>query len=125
MDPLNAPGVTPWKDTNKMDPLANAAVGISQPFGGGGVINTPNIMSNAPSVTPESEDLRMIHMRMRWNHWMLDMKSSPFQHLSVARKDDGTRVIFILHNNQPVTLEDDGVMFPSDSLVTSLRMISP
>jgi len=46
----------------------------------------------------------------------------PFQHLSVCQLQDKT-FVFVVQDNQAVTLEDDPVLFPSDSLITSLRLL--
>lgn len=56
----------------------------------------------------------MLHMRLR-NGWT-------YQHLTTAYVGDKVYV-FVIQNDQPVILEDDATMFPSDQLITQLRLI--
>lgn len=58
--------------------------------------------------------LEMIKMRLR-NGWT-------YQHLDTAYVGDKVYV-FVIQNDQPVILEDDATMFPSDQLTTQLRLI--
>jgi len=60
----------------------------------------------------------MIAMRLR----LEDGVYFPFEHLSTAKAGDKV-FIFVVQNNQPVTLEDEAGMFPSDTLVTQLRLL--
>lgn len=46
----------------------------------------------------------------------------PFEHLSSARTSDKVYV-FVVQNETPVTLEDDIALFPSDTLITQLRLL--
>lgn len=46
----------------------------------------------------------------------------PFQHLSHAHVN-GKVFVFIVQNNQAVTLEDSAEMFPSDTLISALNLL--
>lgn len=67
-----------------------------------------------------SEDGRkvMIAMRLRLD----EGDRFPFQHLSTAKTDDKV-FVFVVQNDQPVILEDESALFPSDTLTTQLRLL--
>ena len=46
----------------------------------------------------------------------------PFQYMSSAYAGDKV-FVFVVQDNQAVTLEDDATMFPSDQLITQLRLL--
>lgn len=60
----------------------------------------------------------MIAMRLRLQHtdWF------PYQYLSTALTGDKV-FVFVVQDGQPVVLEDDATMFPSDALITQLRLL--
>ncbi len=58
----------------------------------------------------------MIGFRMRWHG------PTPFRHLNAVR-DNETVFVFIIHDGKSVTLEDAYDMFPSDALITKLRLL--
>ena len=62
----------------------------------------------------------MIVMRMRW----VNGQQIPFAHMSVATRQDVVYV-FVVTDTSYVVLEDDPNMFPSDKLVTALRLLTP
>jgi hypothetical protein len=47
----------------------------------------------------------------------------PFQFINAHRIDDDKVVVFIVHGNEPLVLTDDGKLFPSDGLITQLRLL--
>lgn len=59
----------------------------------------------------------MLSMRMRWGD-----TPNPFHHCNPVRVDDKV-VVFIIHNKQPTYIEDEWGMYPSDALVTKLRLM--
>jgi hypothetical protein len=60
----------------------------------------------------------MVSMRLR------SAKSSFFQHWHMHRTDNGEKVIIlIVDDNKHVTLEDEWPLFPSDALITKLRLL--
>lgn len=67
---------------------------------------------------PRWDDYEKLAMRMGWE------LGQPFDSLHIARKkSDNTVVLFIMSNSQPVTLEDDAALFPSDSLISRLKLL--
>lgn len=68
---------------------------------------------------PQRRLLDMIGMRLR----LEDGERLPFDFIS-AYEDGATVYVFTVTNNKPAIFEDDGSMFPSDTLITQLRLIS-
>lgn len=97
---------------------------LKQPAGAFPLVHTtPSVFSRPPFDPPtdfndDNERLKMICMRMRFAARTL----IPFQHLSTAKCGDKV-FIFVVQNDQPVVLEDETSMFPSDQLITQLRLI--
>lgn len=88
----------------------------------------PNHMTfDAPRVSP----LTMIAMRMKWGSYsgapigvVSDPPFMPFQFIDAVHAADNKIYVFVLtRGNKPVTLEDDGPLFPSDQLITQLRLL--
>lgn len=62
----------------------------------------------------------MLAMRMRWS----DMLAPPFDHISIHwRADHPKAYVFLVHKLEAVTLEDDATLFPSDQLISQLRLL--
>ena len=61
---------------------------------------------------------RAIYMRLR----IPEGGNHPFQYMSSAYAGDKV-FVFVVQDNQAVTLEDDATMFPSDQLITQLRLL--
>lgn len=83
---------------------------------------------DGPKVTP----LTMIAMRLGWGPYSdatirfgADISLTPFQFIEAVRAGDGSKVfVFVLtRDGRPVTLEDDSPLFPSDQLITQLRLL--
>lgn len=76
--------------------------------------------------------LNMLQMRMRWGEYDPDLDTpfrqgglatiSPFTHIDVVYSGK-EYIIFIVNGSEPVTLRDSTELFPSDTLVTQLRML--
>jgi len=65
--------------------------------------------------------IRMLASRMGWD---LDEGSVlPFKHIHPTRLSDEQAVVFVVHNNTALTVYDDIGLYPSDALVTSLRLL--
>lgn len=62
--------------------------------------------------------MRSLAMRLR----VKEGHKFPFQHISTAWAGDKV-FIFVLSKGQPVTFEDDAALFPSDTIITALRLI--
>jgi len=83
-------------------------------------------MAMQRAVSPMS----MISMRMKWGCFGdkrtdqddFMMHPVPFEHMSVHVSKEKA-VVFIVTKGEPVTITDDKALFPSDALVTQLRML--
>jgi glutamate synthase domain-containing protein 1 len=71
------------------------------------------------NVDPAQELLRMLGMRLR----VKAAETFGFEYITAHQIDETKVVLFIVHNKQPVVLEDDGALFPSDQLVSQLRLM--
>ena len=75
----------------------------------------------SPMVDSHQQDIGAVCMRMRWDKHL--GRPTCFSFFEVYRKKDGDRIIFIVSQDKPVTLEDGKELFPSDSLVGRLRLL--
>lgn len=74
--------------------------------------------------------MSMICMRMKWGMFSdpgpdsagFMMPQVPFEHISVHLTKE-VAIVFIVSKGEPVTIKDDANIFPSDALVTQLRML--
>lgn len=88
------------------------------------MMNHPTMMPSRvhtmakPSAWEDVRRLEMIAMRLHLQEGM----EYPFQHISTAAIADKV-FVFVVQNDQSVTLEDDRAMFPSDVLITQLRLL--
>lgn len=71
-----------------------------------------------PNVRNKDWRNKAIYMRMRWEKAPFD---AFFTHYISATE---TVVLFIVYKDTAVTLTDDAAMFPSDTLVTQLRLLT-
>ena len=71
------------------------------------------------SIFEDSHRLRMIAMRLHLNQGV----KFPFQHISTAVTTDHV-LVFVVQKDQYVVLKDDRGLFPSDTLVTQLRLLT-
>ena len=90
---------------------------------------------------PYFDHARVMAERMKQDRHTMDMKSESFRHKILAMRlrvpeghnfpyQDlftslaGDRVfVFVVQDNQAVTLEDSSALFPSDTLITQLRLL--
>lgn len=72
-----------------------------------------------PSIEDAFHRRKMITMRLH----MPEGADLALDHLSTALGDDVV-FVFVVQNNKPVVLEDEKGLFPSDVLVTQLRLLS-
>lgn len=85
--------------------------GVSQP--------TPFSPTNVVTPVMSSDQLcRMICMRMRFQEGV----KLPMAYMS-AHQSNANVFVFLVHNEQATIIEDDPLMFPSDALITKLRLI--
>jgi hypothetical protein len=74
------------------------------------------------------QPMTLLAMRMGWGGYGAELSfgnpnSPPFDHISIHRNTE-TVFVFVVSDKKPVVIEDEASMFPSDSLVTRLRMIA-
>jgi len=62
--------------------------------------------------------VRSINMRMRWEKAPFDALYTHY----IAATD--TVVLFLIYKDAPITLTDEAPLFPSDTLVTQLRLLT-
>lgn len=62
--------------------------------------------------------LAQLAMRLRWKEY----EAPPFNFINVYLSDTSA-FIFIAHKGQAIVLEDDPVLYPSDTLVTKIRVL--
>lgn len=75
--------------------------------------------TTGPSIDWSSEALmRMVAMRLRTR----EGERMPFDFMN-AYKNKESVVVFFVHDGHPNFVEDDWGMFPSDALITKLRLI--
>lgn len=107
-----------------------SAGGIGGGGGGAGGISALNLPPIAPSPfkTEDSILYDMIASRMRWSDYdpySNAMRTAPpFQRISAHRLNDETVVVFVISNGKAVLIEDGAALFPSDALVTQLRLLA-
>jgi hypothetical protein len=69
--------------------------------------------------TPSNAD--MLCMRMRWNS--IHYSASGFAHIDIHGHNDKMFVWIITKAGDSVVLEDESALFPSDTLITKLKMM--
>ena len=99
-----------------------------QVLGPSGWLNSPTT-ATAPRRTNLDNDrlLDMLAMRMRWEKSYAHMDNAyptPFLDVVVSQRP-GTVLVMIVMNEEHLVLEDDELMFPSDKLITKIRMLTP
>jgi hypothetical protein len=68
--------------------------------------------------------MEMIRMRMRWDPSpMLGDFKYPFAALTAIREGDRVAVVVLQTGQEAIVLEDEWGLFPSDRLVTQLRLL--
>lgn len=99
-----------WADAALMPPLAQAVQSINK---------NPVPQTNLGSVIEnEAYRFKLVAMRLR----LLDGERMPFQFFGTALGGDKV-FVFVVQDNEAITLEDSTVMFPSDQLITQLRLL--
>lgn len=48
----------------------------------------------------------------------------PFEFINAHRVSPEKVIVFIVQNGEPVVIHDDGMLFPSDGLITQLRLLT-
>jgi hypothetical protein len=74
---------------------------------------------NETTMAPH-RDKMMLHLRLN----LPEGSTLPFDFCEVAPRKEGGPVLFILHRDQPLVLEDPAPeLFPSDQLIARLRLL--
>lgn len=68
----------------------------------------------------DSNMIAMLQSRMGWN---MNAPRCGFTRCAAYQQNDDTAVVFVLNNGKALLIEDDLQLFPSDALVTQLRML--
>lgn len=87
-----------------------------------------NAYENGDFMSSNVQPMTLLAMRMGWGGYATavnfgDDTQPPFDHVSLHRGKEKV-FVFVVTNGQSVTIEDETSMFPSDSLVTRLRMLN-
>lgn len=72
------------------------------------------------------DDMRNSAFRLKVLVWRLRLRMGeplPWQHISTCYLE-GNVFIFVVANNKAVILEDDPLLYPSDALISALRLLS-
>lgn len=62
--------------------------------------------------------MQLLFGRMRWDKYI----APPLEHISMY-VTPSSAIVFVVKNGVPTTIEDDPNMFPSDTLITQLRLL--
>jgi hypothetical protein len=62
----------------------------------------------------------MLASRLRWD----DYNTAPFRRVVPCRVTDDKVVVFVVTKGEALLVEDDAHMYPSDALVTQLRLLA-
>ncbi|HEY7822613.1 MAG TPA: hypothetical protein VIG24_07265 [Acidimicrobiia bacterium] len=78
----------------------------------------PYVDPPAPHIATTGGREAMMRMRLR----VSIHKDLPFQHMSTVEIEEKI-LVFVVQNNEYVVLEDETALFPSDTLITQLRLL--
>jgi hypothetical protein len=98
--------------------------------GGGGGGSGAVLSSGTPSWIYKEESYgraqyeRMIYMRLQAGKGEGNLVDSIFDFLAVHKLNDEKMAVFVCNNGDYAVIEDDANMFPSDALITQLRMLA-
>lgn len=67
--------------------------------------------------TPTLIDMLYSRLRVRSSDEL------PFKYISAHEIDEHRACVFVIHRGEPVTIVDDAALFPSDKLITQLRLL--
>jgi len=122
---VNLPHVTPPGNMGVLGSLSNQLQG-GQVLAGQGWVNPPRTTRGGSNNKAERL-FGMLAMRMRWDATLFSSQGFdiPFHGITLLERADGVVLILIATATDHVLLEDDGAMFPSDNLITKLRVLTP
>lgn len=101
--------------------------GIASGGGAAGVQQWPS-QTHPIIKTEDDKFFDMLCSRMRWldsdPYRLVPTPQPPFQRISAHKLNDTTAVVFIIQNGKAVLIEDGLDLFPSDTLITQLRLLA-
>lgn len=109
--------INPFKLPSMLDAVTNGTI---DPAVLRGAYQNSQPAWNSPASTVDNEHFRyrLVMMRLRRR----EGETHPYQHFSTALAGDKV-FIFVVQDNQAVVLDDNAAMFPSDTLITQLRLL--
>ncbi len=84
--------------------------------------NYTGIEMDVNSGLPTLRALLLLRLRLRSGYFPNGGMAIPFEEL-VAHQEMEIVHIFFIHKGKPVLMEDDAGLFPSDALVTKMRLL--
>lgn len=126
------------KPVEELDPMEKKAMdeyrrnAVRYPYGDGNVYGSYGLSSGSSGPADSAVDapyngldsnhwrLKSIAMRMRWTEGMLP----PYQKLDTALTGEKV-LVWVVVKDESVVLEDERDLFPSDTLITQLRLLLP
>jgi hypothetical protein len=84
-------------------------------------------VGNAEDDMYGENDIRDSMFRLKLLGWRLRIRPGalvPWQHISTCYLEGNNVFVFVVSNNKAVTIEDDPNLFPSDQLISALRLLS-
>lgn len=87
--------------------------------GAGGTTNNAKFKRAQPTPPEESTSWRRDAL---WQRLRLHPRDEPFEHFNTGLTNDKV-YLFLIYKKSPVMLEDDRAMYPSDALITQLRLL--
>lgn len=111
--------------TRRVDPGSVQAQAAQNEYGSAGHVSGPPFKSTPVPYQytdggrfPTNEEIILLRMRIKEGHEL------PFAHMSAVRKPSGGFVVFVLRGDDPVLIEDDDTLFPSDTLIGQLIVLA-
>jgi hypothetical protein len=89
-------------------------------------INSHILGTTAKKMEPDystNKLLELIHMRMHRERLAPGTQIVPDFSFIAPYKNGDTVVVFLVHDKKPTYIEDDWGLFPSDALITKLRLL--
>jgi hypothetical protein len=102
----------PLWDIGRMPSRFSDHVSDAFGYGGGGSVNMP-------PPKPKPSLISMIASRMRWG----EGEASGFDHIQPHQLTEEQIAVFVIQNKRALIIYDDANLFPSDTLITQLRLL--
>ncbi|MCK1741375.1 hypothetical protein IVA80_10985 [Bradyrhizobium sp. 139] len=77
--------------------------------------------TNVPDIKSTDAHLKdMLYSRMGWD---ISVPKCPLAKCFCSKLNDEAVAVFVIHNGKALVVEDDAGLFPSDTLVSQLRLL--